>query len=99
MFKRKKHKEIINDDDSNETTVVTAFTLISSAPSYDERVGKQLKKTDGIVECYRIFGEYDYIVKYFVEYPLNEKNLLNFVNKIRKIEGIIDTKTLSRSHY
>jgi len=69
------------------------FVLISTAPAKEHEVYNELLKVKEIVELHPLFGEYDLIAK--VEAA--DFNVLGqvVVDKIRSIQGVIDTKTLT----
>ncbi len=73
--------------------MVVGFVLISTAPGKEHDVYNQLKDMPEIVEIHPLFGEYDLIAKIEVK----DFNLLGkiVVDKIRTIDGVIDTKTLT----
>jgi len=69
-----------------------AFVLISTSPGYRKRVYTSLLSDDMITDVNFLFGEYDLIVK--IKRKTN-KDIGQFViDKVRAIEGVIDTKTL-----
>ena len=69
------------------------FVLVNAAPAYEHEVYNKLSRVPEIVEVHPLFGEFDIIAK--IEAG-NFENLGDIVvNKIRKIEGVIDTKTLT----
>jgi DNA-binding Lrp family transcriptional regulator len=71
------------------------FILISSAPSYEEKIIKKLSKIPEIVEFHQLDDWYDIIVEIKAN---NYENLGNFIeNNIKSIEGIEDTVTLTGS--
>jgi DNA-binding Lrp family transcriptional regulator len=69
------------------------FVLISTAPGKEHEVYNELKKIPEIIELHPLFGEFDLIAK------LETKNYNELgsivVEKIRMIDGVIDTKTLT----
>jgi len=71
------------------------FVLITTAPTHERDVYTKLSKVSEVVEVHPLFGEYDLIVK--VEPEDFEKLGDIVVNKIRSIDGVIDTKTLTGS--
>ena len=74
-----------------------SFVLISAAPAKEHDVYNKLSKVPEIIELHPLFGEYDLIAKIQAE---NFENIGNIVlNKIRTIEGIIDTKTLTGTKF
>ena len=73
------------------------FLLIIAAPAREHKVYKELSKVTEIIELYPLFGEYDLIAKIQAE---NFENIGNIVlNKIKTINGIIDTKTLTGTKF
>ena len=69
------------------------FVLIKAAPGHEHEVYNKLSKVREIKELYPLFGEYDLITK--IEVEDFEKLGSIVVNKIRLIDGVIDTKTLT----
>jgi DNA-binding Lrp family transcriptional regulator len=69
------------------------FVLINVAPAHEYNVHDKLAKVPEIVELHSLFGEYDLIAK------IEAKNFEHLghiiVTKIRSIEGVIDTRTLT----
>ena len=69
------------------------YVLISVLPSYEQKVYNKLSKMPDIVECHIVSGEYDIIAKLKVD---DIEDLPSIVtNKIRSIEGVKDTRTLT----
>jgi DNA-binding Lrp family transcriptional regulator len=69
------------------------YVLISVAPRNERRVYNKLSKIPDIVECHIVSGEYDIIAKLKVD---DIENLPSIVTtKIRSIEGVKDTRTLT----
>jgi DNA-binding Lrp family transcriptional regulator len=73
------------------------FVLISAAPAKEHEVYNSLSKVPEIVELHPLFGEYDLIAK--IEAEDFEKLGSLVVNRIRSIEGVIDTKTLTGTRF
>ena len=69
------------------------FVLINAAPAHEHDVYNKLSKVPEIVEVHPLFGEFDIIAK--IEADDFEKLGNLVVNKIRSIDGVIDTKTLT----
>jgi len=69
------------------------YVLITTAPTKEYYVFKQLSKVKEISELHPLFGEYDIIVKLEAK-DFNKLGKI-VVNKIRKIKGVIDTRTLT----
>jgi len=69
------------------------FVLISTAPAREQDVFSKLRETQEIVELYPLFGEYDLIAKI----ETDDFNQLGHIvlEKIRTIDGVIDTRTLT----
>ncbi len=69
------------------------FVLIKTAPVTEREVYKILEKLPEVEEVYSLFGEFDIIAKIHAE---NFNNLGQVVvDKIRSIDGVEDTKTLT----
>jgi DNA-binding Lrp family transcriptional regulator len=73
------------------------FVLISAAPAREHDVYNKLSKVPQIVELHPLFGEYDLIAK--IQADDFEKLGKIVVDKIRSIEGVIDTKTLTGTKF
>ncbi len=73
--------------------MAVSFVLISAAPAHEHEVYNKLSKIPEIIELFLLFGEYDLIAK--IEAEDFEKLGEVVVSKIRSIEGVIDTKTLT----
>ncbi len=69
------------------------FVLISTAPTKEHEVYNKLTTLKEIMEIHPLFGEYDLIAKIDAE----DFNVLGeiVVDKIRTVNGVIDTKTLT----
>ena len=73
--------------------MAVAFVLISAAPAHEHEVYNKLLKTPEILELHPLFGEYDIMAKIKAE---DFEKLGDMVmKKIRSIESVIDTKTLT----
>ena len=72
------------------------FVLITAAPAHEHEVYNKLSKVPEVVEIHSLFGEFDIIAKIEADDFESLGNIV--VNKIRTIEGIIDTKTLTGTH-
>ncbi|MDH7506797.1 MAG: Lrp/AsnC ligand binding domain-containing protein [Candidatus Thermoplasmatota archaeon] len=73
------------------------FVLISAAPAHEHEVYNKLSKIKEIIELHPLFGEYDIIAK--IEAEDFEKLGKIIVEKIRSINGVIDTKTLTGTKF
>ncbi len=73
------------------------FILISTAPAREHEVYSELLKIEEIVELHPLFGEYDLIAK--VEAADFDELGKIVVDKIRAIEGVADTKTLTGTKF
>jgi len=73
--------------------VVTGFVLMHVSPLHEYEVFNKLSKLPEVIELHPIFGEYDLIAK--IESKDFESIGKIVINKIRTIEGIVDTKTLT----
>ena len=69
------------------------FVLINAAPAHEHEVYNKLSKLPEIVELHPLFGEFDLIAKIEAEDFVKLGDIV--VNKIRSIDGVIDTKTLT----
>ena len=73
------------------------FVLISAAPAREHEVYDKLTKVSEIIELHPLFGEYDFIAK--IDAEDFEKLGSIVVNKIRSIDGVINTKTLTGTKF
>ena len=73
--------------------MVLAFVLIKASPGKEFRIHHRLSNEPEIKEVYSIFGEYDFLVK------IRAINITKIgfivINKIRIIDGVLDTITLT----
>jgi DNA-binding Lrp family transcriptional regulator len=83
--KKKKKKE--------RNKMAIGFVLIHVAPAHEHEVYNKLSKIPQIIELHPLFGEYDLIAK--IETNDFEELGTIIINKIRSINGVIDTKTLT----
>ena len=68
------------------------YALISTSPNLEKNVLNALRNIDGVKESHLLAGQYDIIAKIETD-NINEIGKI-VVNHIRKIEGVIHTKTL-----
>ena len=73
-----------------------SFVLISVTPLCEHEVYLQLLRDEKIAEVNPLFGEYDLIIKIDTK---EFSDLGNIIQNIRKIECIIDTKTLTGTKF
>jgi len=69
------------------------FVLIKTAPAAERDVYQVLNEIDEVVEVHSLFGEFDLITKIQAE-NFNKLGQV-VVDKIRSIDGVEDTKTLT----
>ena len=69
------------------------FVLIKVAPSHEHKIYNKLSKVSEIIKLHPLFGEYDFIAK--IEADSNDKLGGLVIDKIRSIEGVVTTKTLT----
>jgi len=72
--------------------MITNFVLIQTKPGKECQVYDKLRKMPDIIECFQLFGEYDFIVKIEAE-DLGKVGQI-IIDKIRTIKNVMDTKTL-----
>lgn len=73
--------------------MVVSFVLINTAPKKEHEVYNTLLEINEISEVHALFGSFDLIVKLEMDEPSNMGKIIN--EKIRIVDGIIDTKTLN----
>ena len=77
--------------------MMEAFVLVVVKPGYEEEVHNALKDNDRIKEIYRVYGEYDLILRVKVG---SIEELDRFHDEtLRKISNIEMTETLIASSY
>lgn len=77
--------------------MMEAFVLIIVKPGNEDLVYEKLKDVPQVKEIYKVYGEYDIIIRVEIE---NIKELDNFHDEIlRKIREIEMTETLIASSY
>jgi DNA-binding Lrp family transcriptional regulator len=74
--------------------VAIGFVLMHVSPLHEHEVFNKLSKIPEVIELHPLFGEYDVIAK--IEAEDYESLGQIIIHKIRTIEGIIDTKTLTK---
>jgi len=73
------------------------YVLITAAPAHEYEVYHKLTKVSEIIEIHPLFGEYDLIAKIKAE---DSDKLANIViNKIRSIDGVSNTYTLTGTKF
>jgi DNA-binding Lrp family transcriptional regulator len=73
--------------------VVIGFVLIHVSPAHEYEVFNKLAKLPEVIDLHPLFGEYDLIAKIEAEDYENIGEII--IHKIKTIEGITDTKTLT----
>ena len=73
------------------------FVLIKVMPRMERSVYEKLVKLSEVEELYPLFGEYDLIAKINVKDFEELSDVV--VNKIRSIDGVIETKTLTGAKF
>jgi DNA-binding Lrp family transcriptional regulator len=68
------------------------FALLSISPLHEKTVYEKLRQIPEIVEVHPLFGEFDILVKIEARDIDSIGNIV--INKIRSVQGIVDTKTL-----
>ncbi len=73
------------------------FVLIKVSPRKEREVYEKLAKLKEVEELYPLFGEYDLIAKIVVK-DFEELSEV-VVKKIRSVDGVIETKTLTGAKF
>ncbi|RLF50064.1 MAG: Lrp/AsnC family transcriptional regulator [Thermoplasmata archaeon] len=73
--------------------MVVGYILIKTEAAKEHSVYERLKHIEEVVEVHALFGEYDFIVKLEAE-DFNKLGEI-VVDKIRAIDGVKDTETLT----
>jgi DNA-binding Lrp family transcriptional regulator len=68
------------------------FALLSISPLHEKTVYEKLRQIPEIIEVHPLFGEFDILVKIESRDIDSIGNIV--INKIRSVQGIVDTKTL-----
>jgi DNA-binding Lrp family transcriptional regulator len=74
--------------------VAIGFVLMHVSPLHEHEVFNKLSKIPEVIELHPLFGEYDLIAK--IEAEDYESLGQIIIHKIRTIDGVIDTKTLTK---
>lgn len=69
------------------------FVLVTVTPASEHDVYDKLLAIDEITELFPLFGQYDFIARVEAATPTEIGGIV--VNKIRALEGVADTKTLT----
>jgi len=77
--------------------MIEAFVLVVVKPGNEEKVYEQVKKDPRVKEVYRVYGEYDIILR--VEVPTVEELDKFHDETLRRIPDIEMTETLIASTY
>ena len=75
-----------------QDTMAIGFALLSISPLHEKKVYELLKSIPEITEVHPLFGEYDILLK--IECGDIDSIGDIVINKIRSIQGVMDTKTL-----
>lgn len=73
------------------------FVLIKVAPRKEKEVYSRLASLEEVEELYPLFGEYDLITKIVVK-DFEELSEV-VVKKIRALDGVLETKTLTGAKF
>ncbi|MCD6494352.1 MAG: Lrp/AsnC ligand binding domain-containing protein [Archaeoglobaceae archaeon] len=73
------------------------FVLIKVAPRKEKEVYSRLASLEEVEELYPLFGEYDLIAKIVVK-DFEELSEV-VVKKIRALDGVLETKTLTGAKF
>ena len=73
--------------------MVIGFVLMHVSPLHENEVFNKLSKLKEVIELHPLFGEYDLIAK--IEAKDYESIGEIIIHKIKTIDGITDTKTLT----
>lgn len=73
--------------------MTVAFVLIGSKAGSERVIYGALENIKEITEMHPVFGEYDILARVEIDSP-NIQDLSPVVERVRKIPGVLDTKTL-----
>jgi DNA-binding Lrp family transcriptional regulator len=68
------------------------FALLSISPLHEKTVYEKLRQIPEIIEVHPLFGEFDILVK-IEAHDIDSIGSI-VINKIRSVQGVVDTKTL-----
>ncbi|MFO8050221.1 MAG: Lrp/AsnC ligand binding domain-containing protein [Thermoplasmatota archaeon] len=71
--------------------MIYGFVMVECKTGKEQGVYKQLQGFDFVEEVHPLFGEYDFIMRVKAENP--DALASQIISKVRKLDGIIDTKT------
>ncbi len=69
------------------------FVLVTVAPASEHEVYDKLLEIEEITELFPLFGQYDFIARIEAATPTEIGGIV--VNKMRVLDGVADTKTLT----
>jgi DNA-binding Lrp family transcriptional regulator len=72
--------------------ITVGFVLMHVSSLHENEVFKNLLKLHEVIDLHPVFGEYDFIAKIVAKDYESIEEIV--INKIKTIDGIIDTKTL-----
>jgi DNA-binding Lrp family transcriptional regulator len=88
-----KYSNFIYNSVNKKNRGFICYIMINTKPKFEHRVCESLAKTPEIIEFFPLLGKHDIIAKLKVD---DYEKLGSFIiNKIRRIEGISETKTLT----
>ena len=73
--------------------MTVGFVLMHISPLHENEIFNKLSKIPEVIELHTLFGEYDLLAK--IEAKDYESIGDIIIHKIKRIEGITDTKTLT----
>jgi DNA-binding Lrp family transcriptional regulator len=73
------------------------FVLVKISPKKEKEVYEKLANLEEIEELYPLFGEYDLIAKIVVRDFEELSDIV--VKKIRSLDGVLETKTLTGAKF
>lgn len=76
---------------------MVGYVLIDTAPKKVREAFNELVSLPEITELHPLFGEYDFIAKIDSDDPDKIGKIVT--NRIRRVDGVIDTKTLMGTTY
>ncbi|MBD18652.1 MAG: AsnC family transcriptional regulator [Euryarchaeota archaeon] len=75
------------------TSMATGYVLVNVEPGLEFSVFETVKELDKVADATLLFGDYDIIIKVISE---DMSSIAAFVvEKVRQVEGVLNTKTLA----
>ena len=77
--------------------MVTGYVFISTSPGKEQSIYEELKRIPEVVDITPVLGDYDFVVK--IEHEDPEKVAMIVLDRIRILDGIINTETVTEAEF